>query len=567
MRQWFNNLPILAKAFTAPTLVLICLISLGARSYIVVDRTADGLTSFLQSELPRRAALRQLSDAMSGAQLRLFRYVSWLNSGVPADRLQIAEREIQAENLEISKKIETILVRNDLTSNERSALESIKTDWDKYLDLSKTSIDMGSVQAGMAVMMLGEADDMLLKLSQKISEASQSVMRSSEAFAVSMVEESRQSQAILIGGVAFAILLSVLVSIVVAVSIARPVREVTRVMQTISQGNLDAEIHYRNRRDEVGRMVESIAIFRDNAVEMRAFEAHQEDEQRKNIQARRTELRILGSNFESTVKSIASRLKEAATKMRDSATTLADSAGGTRGQSDMMRQMVEATSSSVGAVAGATQELSGSIRDVANRVIEASELVKFTAAETQRAGGEVEQLAEATEQITSILGLIQAIASQTNLLALNATIEAARAGELGKGFAVVAAEVKSLANQTGRAADDISARIAAVRSSCTIVVGSIKSVIETMRNVQNLSNVMTAAVEQQANATNEIAQSADFARSGMQNVSGKLQLLVDAANETDETSKNVRTETEKLLSDAAALNEQVDGFLANVRAA
>lgn len=565
--RWFNNLPIIAKAFTAPALLLVCLILLGERSYIVVNKTAEGLTSFLQSDLPRRLALRDLGDAMSGAQLRLFRYVSWLNSGVSADRLRLAEKEIQTENVNISKKIETILDRNDLKSNERSAVEAIKADWRKFLDLSNTSIEMGSVQASMAVMMLGEADDMLLKLAQKISDMSQSLTYSSEVFAASMVEESRRSQKILVGGIALAVLLSVFVSITVAFSIARPVREVTKVMQAISNGNLEAEIHFRNRRDEVGRMVESIAIFRENAVEMRTLEAHQKEEQQKNIEARRTELQILESDFELTVKSIASRLKDAAIKMRNSATVLADSAGGTRGQSDMMRKIVEATSANVGAVAGATQELSVSIRDVANRVIEATELVGFTAAETQRAGGEIEQLAQATEQITSILDLIQAIASQTNLLALNATIEAARAGELGKGFAVVAAEVKSLANQTGRAADDISTRIAAVRSSCTIVVGSIKSIIETMRNAQNLSTVMAAAVEQQANATKEIAQSADFAKSGMQNVSEKLQLLVGAANETDETSKNVRTETEKLLKDAATLNEQVDGFLAHVRAA
>src|ERR1700674_5461664 len=117
MRRWFNNLPIIVKAFSAPALVLICLIVLGARSYIVVHRTAEGLTSFLQSDIPRRAALQQLSDAMSGAQLKLFRYVSWLNSGVPADRLRVAESEIQRENVNISEKIETILVRDDLQSN------------------------------------------------------------------------------------------------------------------------------------------------------------------------------------------------------------------------------------------------------------------------------------------------------------------------------------------------------------------------------------------------------------------------------------------------------------------
>src|ERR1700730_6632051 len=356
--RWFNNLPIIAKAFTAPALLLVCLILLGERSYIVVNKTAEGLTSFLQSDLPRSVALRDLGDAMSGAQLRLFRYVSWLNSGVSADRLRLAEKEIQTENVNISKKIETILGRNDLKSNERSAVEAIKEDWRKFLDLSNTSIEMGSVQASMAVMMLGEADDMLLKLAQKISDISQSVTYSSEVFAASMVEESRRSQKILVGGIALAVLLSVFVSITVAFSIARPVREVTKVMQAISNGNLEAEIHFGNRRDEVGRMVESIAIVRENAVEMRTLEAHQKEEQQKNIEARRTELQILESDFELTVKSIASRLKDAAIKMRNSATVLADSAGGTRGQSDMMRKIVEATSANVGAVAGATQELS-----------------------------------------------------------------------------------------------------------------------------------------------------------------------------------------------------------------
>ncbi len=81
--------------------------------------------------------------------------------------------------------------------------------------------------------------------------------------------------------------------------------------------------------------------------------------------------------------------------------------------------------------------------------------------DTEAANTEVQRLAAAGQRIGQVVDLIKGIAGQTNLLALNATIEAARAGEAGKGFAVVASEVKTLANQTARATEDIAEQIAA----------------------------------------------------------------------------------------------------------
>jgi methyl-accepting chemotaxis protein len=211
--------------------------------------------------------------------------------------------------------------------------------------------------------------------------------------------------------------------------------------------------------------------------------------------------------------------------------------------------------------------MSDTIQEVAVQVSKASDFVQFTAAETDRAGGEIEQLVKATEHITSVVDLIEDIAAGTNLLALNATIEAARAGDAGRGFGVVAAEVKALANQTEKATREISARIMAVRSSCSTVATSIGSIVEAMQNVESLSRSIAASVNEQAVATGEIADSAGSASNCVLQVSDMVSRLVDAAHQTDEVSKTVEIETQSLLRDADTVNQKVDMFLAHVRAA
>ncbi|MCG5238238.1 methyl-accepting chemotaxis protein [Azospirillum doebereinerae] len=156
-------------------------------------------------------------------------------------------------------------------------------------------------------------------------------------------------------------------------------------------------------------------------------------------------------------------------------------------------------------VAAATEELSASITDISARATEASGASAKASDETTRTNAAVEALVNSAERIGAITKLINSIASQTNLLALNATIEAARAGEAGRGFAVVANEVKSLAQQSGSAADDIAAQIAAVQQEALHAVDAIRRIGTIVADVQQISMTIATAVSQQESATKEIA--------------------------------------------------------------
>jgi methyl-accepting chemotaxis protein len=179
----------------------------------------------------------------------------------------------------------------------------------------------------------------------------------------------------------------------------------------------------------------------------------------------------------------------------------------------------------------------------------------------------VQGLSAAAAKIGDVVKLISDIASQTNLLALNATIEAARAGEAGKGFAVVASEVKSLASQTAKATDEISAQVAAMQGATTEAVQAIEGIGGTIGAINEIATAIALAVEQQGSATQEIARNVQEAAQGTGKVSSNIVGVNAAAGKTGAAASQVLVSAEQLSGQAASLRADVDRFLVNIRAA
>ena len=228
---------------------------------------------------------------------------------------------------------------------------------------------------------------------------------------------------------------------------------------------------------------------------------------------------------------------------------------------------VKDASLNVQTVASAAEELRSSIAEIARQVAQSSTIAGKAVDDARHTDTIVQNLASGAQRIGDVVGLINSMAGQTNLLALNATIEAARAGDAGKGFAVVASEVKSLANQTAKATEDISKQIQEIQTATGEAVQAIELIARTIEELSEIASSIALAVEEQGSATQEIARNVQEAASGTQNVSANIAGVGDGAKETGTAADRVLSAASDLSGQAEQLRSDIRRFISGVKAA
>lgn len=230
----------------------------------------------------------------------------------------------------------------------------------------------------------------------------------------------------------------------------------------------------------------------------------------------------------------------------------------TAAQSNVVASAAEQVSKNVATVATSAEEMSASVREIAKNANDAAKVATDAVKVASDTNKTVAKLGESSIEIGKVIKVITSIAQQTNLLALNATIEAARAGEAGKGFAVVANEVKELAKQTATATEDISQKIEAIQTDTKGAVTAIEEISSIIGKINDISNTIASAVEEQSATTSEIARNATEAAKGSTEISKNIANVSLAAKNTTEGANNTLSAATELSKLAADLKRVVD---------
>ena len=313
-------------------------------------------------------------------------------------------------------------------------------------------------------------------------------------------------------------------------TIIKPVQEAGAVLKKIAEGDLTARVtgDYQGDHAEI----------------------------KKDINAMTDGLQ---SNMQSIAQN-AQSLSSAAEELQATAQQMSANAEETSAQANVVSAGAEQVNKNLQTVATGTEEMGASIREIAKSAHESAKVATGAVKIAEETNQIVNKLGDSSTEIGQVIKVITSIAQQTNLLALNATIEAARAGEAGKGFAVVANEVKELAKQTAKATEDISRKIEAIQTDTKSAVGAIAQISGVIGQVNDISNTIATAVEEQNATTNEMARNVGEAAKGSNEITKNISGVAEAARSTTIGASDSTKAAEALARMSSELSGLVQKF-------
>lgn len=454
---------------------------------------------------------------------------------------------------------------------QQGRLDAIRKQVDEWQSaVSHTAIDLmktpGSEEAAREIERMGKGKSYFDQIRALVAE-----VKNAEA---SLLGERSAAMASAQSMILFSVALSIVVIVILAAAIAyglnkliaAPIRATVDAMARLRAGEYAITITGTERKDEVGMMSAALLAFRDSLAEAdkaRREQAAREEVERQTL-ARREKL---AGDFVGQMQSLAAGFAQSSGEVAGAAKSLSATAEETSRQAQAVAAAAEQAATNVQTVAASSEEMAVSVREINGQVVHSASVADTAFNEAEASNIRIADLATAAAAIGGVLNLIKGIADQTNLLALNATIESARAGEAGKGFAVVAAEVKQLATQTGKATEEIGAKVAEIQAATEGTVKSMTEIVRIIGSVKEIASTIAGAVEQQGAATNEIAQNCQQAAAGTQQVTENISGVGQAAEATGAASAQLMMLSGGLSNQAGDLRRVVETFVSEFKAA
>ena len=490
------------------------------------------------------ATISDGSDELYSRQVQGMRIFSDVLSRFQLIRVKLRDAVLANDPAQIERKVQDIKVQTDsalMDLEEYRKLVRDRHDSDLFAAYMQTREGYAKARDSIVAMSRRNDDKLAWAYIQGDAVAPVALYgKSIQDMLNGMVEKARianennkreESRAVLSMEIILAVglLFSILLGFVLTRNIVGPLDRGVELMESLSRGDLRGRLR-DSRGDELGRLARTMDAFAENihqsiakiqvsadgvatASEELSSVAHQ-------LSSGSTEMNAQSGSVSAAteqVSAVITTMAAAAEQMSANATSVAAAAEQMSGNMGAIAAAVEEMTASIG-------EISGNARSAAGVAVQANRLA-------EGATGTMDRLRSAAREIGKVTDVIKRIAEQTNLLALNATIEAASAGEAGRGFAVVAGEIKELAAQSARAAEDIAGRIEGVQENASEAVKVIGDVAGILGKITESVTTIDQAVTQQTKAASEISSHVSQASAGSQSVTSSIAQLASGSHE------------------------------------
>ncbi|MBX9245154.1 methyl-accepting chemotaxis protein [Actinotalea ferrariae] len=522
---WYADRSLRTRILVLVGIALASSVAVGASAVAGMQQVADGTADLATLQEEVAAPLSRLRENQAEAVTIL---------------AQIAAHELPGTKQPFLNRLTTNdeQIAADVAAIDASGVEL--ADWDAFVDAQRrwTQVrDEEVLQAALdddrgeyTRLLGGRLEPITIEYARYLDAATGDVtaMMDEAADGASAQAADARTTTFLRIGVALVVL--VVLGLLTAEQVRRSVGRVRRSLEAMADGDLTVTADVASH-DEIGEMARALATAQEA---MRATLAQ--------------------------VAEASLTLAEASEEMSAAGAQVTSSSEETAAQAGVVAAAAEQVSRNVQAVAGGTQEMGASIREIAQNAAEAAQVAERAAERTRTTAAAVSALGTSAEEIGSVIRVITGIAEQTNLLALNATIEAARAGDAGRGFAVVAGEVKELARESARAAEDIAARISANQAMTASAVEAIGEITGVIGRISDYQTTIASAVEEQHATASEMSRGVAEAATGSGEIAVNITGVATASAGSSHVLTQLQVSVAELARMAAELRTRVAAF-------